>query len=119
MVMFSSAVLCWNRLKCWKTMPTPWRNRLRSVLGSVNSTPSMTMEPLSTGSKPLSARRNVLLPEPLGPITTRTSPLSTWLVTCWSAWIGGRPGISKVLQISFTTTMGVSLCIVTPRPYVG
>ena len=74
MVMFFSSVMCGKRLKCWKTMPIFWRWRLMLQCGSVMSVPSKVIVPPVGSSRRFRQRRNVLLPEPEGPMTTTTSP---------------------------------------------
>ena len=73
MVRFSSTVLCGNRLKDWKTMPSSMRTLLMSVSGEVTSWPSTRIVPWSTCSNWLMVRRSVLLPEPEGPMMTTFS----------------------------------------------
>src|SRR5882724_744643 len=58
-------------------MPTRWRRRRRSVLGSLTVTPSTTMRPDWIGSSPLMQRSSVLLPEPERPMMAMISPRST------------------------------------------
>src|SRR5215207_5242425 len=88
-VMFSSAVRCGQRLKRWKTKPISARWRATSLADcSTNvpsgrsryprSLPSSSMRPLSIRSRWLRQRRNVVFPEPDGPITQMTSPRCTW-----------------------------------------
>jgi len=73
-------------LNDWNTMPTSERSFLRSVLGSRTDMPSTTMSPAWMRSSPLMQRSSVLLPEPLGPQTTTTSPSWTSSDTPRSAW---------------------------------
>ena len=60
-------------------MPIFWRCLSMSVLGSVISTPSKKIFPEVGSSRRFKHRRNVLLPEPEGPMTHTTSPL--WIST--------------------------------------
>src|SRR5699024_1985310 len=84
-VMFSSTVLCGNKLKCWNTMPTFDRTFGTFVRESVISSPSIVIEPDVTSSNKFKQRKKVLFPEPDGPMTHTTScgfilleiPLST------------------------------------------
>src|SRR5699024_3127149 len=75
--MFSSTLMCGNRLNCWKTMPISVRTALMSVPRSVRLLPSMTTSPLVISSSMFRHRRKVDLPEPLGPMTQTTSEGST------------------------------------------
>lgn len=85
--MFSSTVICGNRLKRWKTMPMLRRWAVSADSGSSCRTlpscrypivsPSTTIRPPSGRSRWLMQRRNVLFPEPLGPRMHTTSPRST------------------------------------------
>src|SRR3954471_33737 len=67
-------------------MPTLARNLGRSVLRSLTLMPSMTISPLWNGSSALTHLISVDLPDPEGPQTTTTSPLSTCVVQSFSAW---------------------------------
>jgi hypothetical protein len=68
-------------LKLWKTMPTSWRSP-RNAAGSgagpassvprLASTPPMKTRPRWIASSRAMQRRSVLLPDPLGPMTTIT-----------------------------------------------
>ena len=55
-------------------MPTSCRSACRSSFGSLTRWPQTTISPLSIVSKRSMQRRAVLLPEPLRPMMTRTSP---------------------------------------------
>src|SRR5262245_18978066 len=70
------AVMYGNRFKDWKTMPTCVRSFTISTRGPVTGSPSTTISPDCTGSRPLTQRMSVLFPEPEGPHTTTTSPAS-------------------------------------------
>src|ERR1700716_187016 len=70
-------------------MPTRARSFGRSVLGSLTLMPSRMISPLWNGSSALTHLISVDLPEPEGPHTTTTSPLSTRVVQSFSAW---KPG---------------------------
>ncbi|CFW12108.1 Protein of uncharacterised function (DUF1602) [Bordetella pertussis] len=81
-VTLSSTERCGNRLKPWNTMPTCMRRRLSSASGSSRPSlsrlwPQISMVPPCATSRPLQQRKSVLLPEPLGPITTTTCEAST------------------------------------------
>src|SRR5918993_249762 len=69
-------------------MPTFWRSLRRSVAGSFTVTPSTTMVPPCTGSRPLMQRSSVLLPEPDRPMMAMISPgsieIETSSRTVWS-----------------------------------
>ena len=65
---------CGNRLNCWNTIPIRCRTAETSTPLPVISSPSRKMRPESTGSSRLTQRSSVLLPLPLGPMTTSTSP---------------------------------------------
>ena len=73
-VIFSSTVLLLNKLKCWNTIPIFCRWTLMSTFISVRSTPWNRMLPEVGSSMQFRQRKNVLLPEPDGPITTTFSP---------------------------------------------
>jgi hypothetical protein len=87
-VTFSRTVLCANRLNDWKTMPDICPQLCQALALFGRTFPSMVIEPLSMVSRRLIARQSVDLPEPLGPMTTTTSPLPTvvemFLSTCSS-----------------------------------
>ncbi len=88
-VMFLSAVLWGYRLKCWKTIPISALRAVKSVLESERYIPSTIISPSSIGSSLLMVLRRVLLPPPLGPHITITSPLAIsrlmFLNTWWSS----------------------------------
>ena len=65
---------CGKRLNCWKTMPIRCRTLSTLTPRLVISSPSKKIRPLWIGSRRLIVRRRVLLPLPLGPMTTRVSP---------------------------------------------
>ncbi len=71
----------------------------------------MMMWPESTCSRPLSARKSVLLPDPLGPMRTSTSPLATRLVTFCRALTGARPGTLNVFETFSILTIGAALAM--------
>ena len=73
-VRFSRIVLCANRLKDWKTMPTSARSLASSLPSSGSETPSISIVPDSNVSSRLIVRQRVDLPEPEGPMMTTTSP---------------------------------------------
>ena len=73
-VTLSITFRCGNRLNCWNTIPIRWRTVDTLVPLPVTSSPSRNTRPESTGSSRLTQRSKVLLPLPLGPMTTRTSP---------------------------------------------
>src|SRR5690606_22665234 len=67
---------CGNSSKCWNTMPTFERSFGRLVLGSCSGMPLTVISPFWNGSSALTVLISVDLPEPDGPHTTTTSPLS-------------------------------------------
>src|SRR5262245_51833774 len=67
-------------------MPMRARSFGRLVLRSPTEVPSTVMTPAWKGSSPLTHLIRVDLPEPEGPQTTTTSPLSTLAVQCLSTW---------------------------------
>ena len=71
---------CGNSSKFWNTMPTRERSFDRLVLLSDSEMPSTTISPLWNGSSPFTVLISVDFPEPDGPHTTTTSPLSTLVV---------------------------------------
>ena len=72
-ITFSRAVICGKRLKCWNTKPTsPCR---RQVLRT--GVPKTWIWPPWIGSRPATQRSSVVLPEPLAPMMTTTSPRAT------------------------------------------
>ena len=70
-VRLSSAVSCGKRLNCWKTIPIRCLIAETSTPLRVISSPSRKMRPDWIGSSRLTQRRSVLLPLPLGPMTTQ------------------------------------------------
>ncbi|MNT36244.1 hypothetical protein D3C72_1723150 [compost metagenome] len=86
-VTLSSTVMCGNRLKPWKTMPISARSLLMSVRGECTSKPSTTRLPEEISSMRLMQRSMVLLPEPLGPITTTFWPASIVRLRSHSTWV--------------------------------
>ena len=83
-----------NSSKCWNTMPTRARRRGRSTPGlrrpsEGRATPSTVMAPCWNGSSALMHLMSVLLPEPLGPQTTTTSPRATWRVQDFRTCMAG------------------------------
>ena len=81
-VTLSSTDRCGNRLKPWNTMPTCMRSWFSCASGSIlplscRVWPQMRTVPPCATSSPLQQRSSVLLPEPLGPITTTTCDGST------------------------------------------
>src|SRR5919198_804687 len=85
-MMFSSAVMCGKRLKDWNTMPTRVRSAGRFTPRLVTESPSTTMSPACTRSRPLTQRMSVDLPEPDGPHTTTTSPAPMARLISRSTW---------------------------------
>src|SRR3954451_23556660 len=83
---FSMILRCGNSSKCWNTMPTRARSFGRWVLGSLTLIPSRMISPLWNGSRALTHLISVDFPEPDGPHTTTTSPLSMRVVQSFSAW---------------------------------
>ena len=87
---FSSAVLCGNRLNCWKTIPT--RRRTKSSRPSValavaGDLLALEQDPALLGRlEQVDAAQQGHLPEPLGPSTQTTSPRSTSRSTPRSTW---------------------------------
>src|SRR5258708_11696279 len=67
-------------------MPTRARSFGRSVLGSFTLMPSRMISPLWNGSSALTHLISVDFPDPEGPHTTTTSPLSTRVLQFFSAW---------------------------------
>src|SRR4051812_31550610 len=67
-------------------MPTRARRRGRSVVGSVSDVPATTTSPFWNGSSALTHLISVDFPDPDGPQTTTTSPLSTRVVHSLSTW---------------------------------
>src|SRR5580693_6989145 len=59
-----------SRLSFWNTKP-------RSLPGSRTARPSSSTSPALACSRPATMRRNVVLPQPLGPTTEMNSPRST------------------------------------------
>ncbi len=81
-VTLSSTDRCGNRLKPWNTMPTCMRSRFSAASGNCSPSfcsiwPQISTVPPWATSSPLQQRSKVLLPEPLGPITTTTCDGST------------------------------------------
>ena len=78
-ITFSIAVSAGIRLRRWNTKPTSWRrNRPRPAASSpASSWPPTLIEPALGVSSAPARCNNVLLPQPLGPITATNSPAST------------------------------------------
>jgi hypothetical protein len=74
--MFCSAVSVGSRLNAWKTNPTRSRRSTvsRFSLSPARSTPPSMIEPAEGRSRPAATFRNVLLPDPLGPMTAVKEP---------------------------------------------
>ena len=87
-MMFSSAVMWGKRLKDWKTMPTSARSFDRLTPLPAIDSPYTQISPCWMGSRRLTQRMSVLLPDPEGPHTTTTSPGATSSVTSFSTWSG-------------------------------
>src|SRR6185312_10406486 len=85
-MMLSSAVLCGNRLYCWKTIDTSLRSAIfsRSVTSFSTTKSATRIEPLLIGTSPLMQRSSVDLPEPDGPMMQTTPPFGTLNVTPFS-----------------------------------
>src|SRR3990170_646746 len=77
MVRLPSTVRWGKRLNCWNTIPIRARTASTSISGSVMSMPSISTLPAVGTSRRLMQRSNVDLPDPDGPITQTTSPVST------------------------------------------
>ena len=85
--MFCSTVMWGKRLKDWNTIPTSVRSLTRfTPPGAVMDLPCTRISPFWMGSRRLTQRMSVLLPEPEGPQTTMTSPASTLRSTSTSTW---------------------------------
>ena len=99
-----------------------WRTAETSVPFAVISSPSRKMRPSWIGSRRFTQRRSVLLPLPLGPMTTSTSPmrnaqidpvedevvaeaLAHALETDHRRPVAGRPGDVGVQLLSHPATM--------------
>src|SRR5207247_5770676 len=86
---FSRTVMCGNRLKLWKTMPTSRRSPLSRVLRSRGNwpswrsrvTPPIRTRPESRSSSPFRQRSSVDLPHPEGPIITTSADSGTAKLT--------------------------------------
>src|SRR5215468_5946044 len=80
--MFCRTRMCGKMAYDWKTM-----ERLRARAGrSVTSRPSISIWPWSGVSNPATMRSRVVLPQPLGPTSTRNSP--SWTVSEMSSVAG-------------------------------
>ena len=84
-------------------MPTRARSFGRLVFGSLTVMPSTTMLPFWNGSSALTTLISVDLPEPDGPHTTITSPLSTLVVQSVSTW-----KLPYHLDTSFISIIGMA-----------
>lgn len=73
-MMFSKIERWGNRLKCWNTIPICCLTKLISVLLSIKWAPSIIISPSEGSSKRFKQRKNVLFPEPEGPMIQTTSP---------------------------------------------
>jgi len=77
---FSSTVSSENSRTVWNVRPIPARaTRWAFIL--VMSTPSMVTAPLVAGSSPVTTLISVVLPDPLGPMRPRISPVLTVKLT--------------------------------------
>ena len=88
----------------WNTIPTSERSRASAFPSGGSGRPSKTISPEWIGSSRLIVRQSVDVPDPEGPMTTTTSPVSTarsmsrstWSVPkCWvtpSRVTSGPPG---------------------------
>ena len=86
-MMFCSTVMCGKRLKDWNTIPTSVRSLTRLTPPEPPMDwPCTRMSPFWIGSRRLTQRMSVLLPEPEGPQTTMTSPASTLRSTSTRTW---------------------------------
>src|SRR6478735_2633151 len=81
-------------------MPTSWRMRRRSILGSLTRWPQTMISPLSMRSRPSTQRNAVLLPEPLRPIRASTWPFCISNDTPRNTWAA-----PKFFQTSCNRTM--------------
>src|SRR5579862_167266 len=70
MMALASTVRHGKRLSFWNTKP-------RSVPGSRTARPSSSTSPEDACSRPATMRKNVVLPQPLGPTTEMNSPRAT------------------------------------------
>ena len=77
---------CGNSSKFWNTMPIRDRSFDRFVFLSPTDAPSTVISPFWNGSSPLTVLIRVDLPDPDGPHTTTTSPLSTFVVQSVRTW---------------------------------
>ena len=118
-VTLSRMVLCANRLKDWKTMPTSDRSWASALPSSGRGWPSSRIVPVSMVSRRLIARQSVDLPEPDGPMITTTSPASTDIVmsrsTCSSpkclfTWRSSTRGV----PVAAGGVAGPSPCMASP-----
>ena len=82
----SVTLMCGKSSKFWNTMPMRERSFGRSVFGSSTEMPSTTTFPFWNGSSAFTHLMSVDLPDPDGPHTTTTSPLSTLVVQFVSTW---------------------------------
>src|SRR6202042_3881989 len=94
-------------------MPTRARSFGRSVFGSLTLMPSRMISPFWNGSSALTHFMSVDLPDPEGPHTTTTSPLSTRVVQSFSAWKPGPYHLStwliSIMKLSLTDNGDVGL----------
>jgi hypothetical protein len=105
-VRFSVTLRCGNSSKCWKTMPTRARSLGRFVFGFTSEIPSTTMSPCWIGSSALTVLISVDLPEPDGPQTTTTSPLTMRALQSASTW--KLPYHLDTFWMSITTRLRIS-----------
>ncbi|MNG26321.1 hypothetical protein D3C84_1112930 [compost metagenome] len=88
-MMFSSAVMCDHRLKCWNTIDRRERMRCSCFGSAAFSAPSLFATSFNSSllsrilpacgcSSRLMQRRKVLLPEPLEPMMLITSPAAAF-----------------------------------------
>src|SRR6478609_6096120 len=110
-VTFCRIVLCANRLKDWKTIPTSDRNCANALPSDGRDTPSIWIWPESMDSSRLIVRHSVDFPDPDGPSTITTCPGGTsssmFLSTC---------NCPKCLSTLCMAIIGVATAVVTWPP---
>src|SRR6267378_583288 len=97
-----------NGFGCWNTIPTSRRSATGSVPFENTETPSSRMSPAwrvrgIRSFNRFTERRNVLLPQPDGPIRAVTARRGTVTVTSNSAWVAPYQKL-----YARTSTMGVA-----------
>src|SRR5216117_3765392 len=103
--MFSKTVMCGQIAYDWKTMPRFRRFGARNTRRGTEATmrPRSVISPASGRSSPATSRSVVVMPQPLGPSSVKTSPRRTSRVARSTAGFGPKalltPSSAKTVSI--------------------